>query len=93
MKQLKLQRHPGNPIVWAGKETWRRIVTFNPGAIIDDDGTFYLLERAVSSLARCTATLAAEKRRWCSFELAHPEPIFDAKDLNTPTARLKIRAS
>ena len=76
---------PLNPIVAAGSETWRRIVTFNPGAILDDDGTFYLLERAVSSLAPLFSHVGLLKSSdGVDFELAHPEPVFDANDLNTP---------
>ena len=78
----------------AGQETWRRIVTFNPGAIIDDDGTFYLPERAVSSLAPLYSHVGLLKSQdGVDFSLAHPEPVFDAAMLGTRTVRSKIRAS
>jgi predicted GH43/DUF377 family glycosyl hydrolase len=39
-------RHPENPIIVPGLYPWRRAVTFNPGVLLDDDGRFYLYERA-----------------------------------------------
>jgi beta-1,2-mannobiose phosphorylase / 1,2-beta-oligomannan phosphorylase len=43
-------RHPENPIITPGKFPWRMATTFNPGAILDDDGRFYLYERAAGQL-------------------------------------------
>jgi predicted GH43/DUF377 family glycosyl hydrolase len=42
-------RHAANPIVPPGLYDWRRCVVFNPGAL-DDDGRFYLYERAAGGL-------------------------------------------
>ncbi|HVK02511.1 MAG TPA: hypothetical protein VM490_03500 [Armatimonadaceae bacterium] len=39
-------RHPENPIVVPGLYDWRMAVTFNPGVLRDDDGRYYLYERA-----------------------------------------------
>ncbi|MCS6775071.1 MAG: hypothetical protein RMJ43_12105 [Chloroherpetonaceae bacterium] len=44
------RRHPENPIVTPGIYPWRMAVTFNPGVIRDDDGRFYLYERAAGQL-------------------------------------------
>lgn len=43
-------RCPENPIVTPGLYDWRRAVTFNPGVLRDDDGRFYLYERAAGGL-------------------------------------------
>lgn len=43
-------RHPENPIVVPGGYEWRRAVTFNPGVLLDEDGRFYLYERAAGGL-------------------------------------------
>lgn len=39
-------RHPENPIIVPGLYPWRQAATFNPGVLLDDDGRFYLYERA-----------------------------------------------
>lgn len=44
------KRHPANPIVVPGKLPWRAAVTFNPAVILDDDGRFYMWERAAGGL-------------------------------------------
>ncbi|MEI8120535.1 MAG: hypothetical protein WCI20_00675 [bacterium] len=38
---MQLKRYSGNPIVIPGGLWWRRIATFNPGVILDDNGTFW----------------------------------------------------
>lgn len=43
-------RHPENPIVVPGLYDWRRAVVFNPGVLLDDDGRFYMYERAAGGL-------------------------------------------
>ncbi len=43
-------RHPQNPLVVPGLFPWREAVTFNPGVLLDDDGRFYLYERAAGNL-------------------------------------------
>jgi predicted GH43/DUF377 family glycosyl hydrolase len=47
---IRFERHPENPIVQPGTYDWRRCVTFNPGVILDDDGKFYMYERAAGQL-------------------------------------------
>ena len=43
-------RHPENPIIVPGLYDWRRATVFNPGVLLDDDGRFYLYERAAGGL-------------------------------------------
>lgn len=44
------KRCADNPIVVPGGFPWRAAVCFNPAAILDDDGRFYLWERAAGGL-------------------------------------------
>jgi predicted GH43/DUF377 family glycosyl hydrolase len=46
---VKIRRCDRNPIVRPGGFGWRRVATFNPGAILEN-GRFYLYERAAGSL-------------------------------------------
>lgn len=48
---MLFKRFEGNPIVIPGKFYWRGVASFNPGIVVDDKGTFWMLERACSSLA------------------------------------------
>lgn len=82
---MKLRRYEGNPIVIPGRWYWREIVTFNPGVVIDDDGTFYMLERACASLAplHCSFGLLRSKDG-LNFEHVVDEPVFTAAQLGTP---------
>ena len=50
-------RHPANPIIVPGRYEWRRAATFNPGAFLDDDGKFYLYERAAGGLRPFICTI------------------------------------
>src|SRR5262249_42655319 len=43
-------RHPENPILVPGLYDWRLATVFNPGVLLDDDGRFYLYERAAGNL-------------------------------------------
>ncbi len=47
---LTFTRHAANPIVVPGLYDWRMAATFNPGVLLDDDGRFYLYERAAGQL-------------------------------------------
>ena len=47
---LTFTRCPENPIVVPGLYPWRMATVFNPGVILDDDGRFYLYERAAGQL-------------------------------------------
>lgn len=50
MTLLNFTRCPDNPIIVPGKYPWRMAATFNPGVLLDDDGRFYLYERAAGQL-------------------------------------------
>lgn len=47
---IKFSRCPENPIVTPGLYEWRMATVFNPGVILDDDGRFYMYERAAGGL-------------------------------------------
>ena len=47
---LTFTRHPENPIVVPGLYDWRMATVFNPGVLYDDDGRFYMYERAAGQL-------------------------------------------
>ena len=47
---LQFTRCPENPIVVPGLFDWRRATVFNPGVLRDDNGKFYLYERAAGGL-------------------------------------------
>lgn len=81
---MQLQRHPLNPIVIPGSHHWRSIVTFNPG-VIHDGGKFYMLERAVSSLAPLFSHFGLlTSTDGVNFTHALDRPVFTAADLGTP---------
>ncbi|MBB6050478.1 glycoside hydrolase family 130 protein [Armatimonas rosea] len=70
-------RHPANPIIVPGEELWRRACVFNPGVLLDDDGKFYLWERAAGQLRpfHCYIGLQ-ESDDGVNFRLVSPEPVF-----------------
>lgn len=80
-----LQRHPANPIVIPGQPAWRSVTTFNPGVVIDEEGTFWMLERACSSLAPLYCKFGLLRSDdGVQFQLARDEPVFTAEQLGTP---------
>ena len=54
---MRFERHPLNPIVVPGLYDWRRCITFNPAVVKDDQGTFFMLERAGGSLRPMTSSI------------------------------------
>src|SRR5688500_12742998 len=46
----RFARHPENPIVVPGLYDWRMATVFTPGVPRDDDGRFYMYERAAGQL-------------------------------------------
>ncbi len=82
---MELKRYEGNPIVWPGKYHWRAVASFNPGVVLDDDGTFYMLERATSNLAPLYCQFGLLKSGdGLHFEHVVDEPVFTAAQLGTP---------
>ncbi|MFP4105795.1 MAG: glycosidase [Phycisphaerae bacterium] len=82
---MKLKRYEGNPIVAPGKWHWRGVVTFNPGVILEEDGTFYMLERACSSLAPLYCQFGLLRSSdGLHFEHVVDYPVFTAEQLGTP---------
>jgi predicted GH43/DUF377 family glycosyl hydrolase len=82
---MKIIRYPGNPIVIPGGRPWRAVTTFNPGVVLDEDGTFYMLERACSSLAplKCQFGLLKSSDGF-HFEHVVNWPVFTPEQLGTP---------
>jgi len=82
---MNLTRHPANPIVTAGEEPWRRVASFNPGVVLDADGTFYMLERACESLdpLKCSVGLLSSQDG-VSFELVQTTPVLKPEDFDAP---------
>lgn len=87
---MLLQRYQGNPIVTPGPLhggpdlPWRRVTTFNPGVVIHD-GRFWMLERAISSLAPLHSHMGLlVSDDGFHFEHVTDEPVFTAAMLGTP---------
>lgn len=82
---MLLQRHPDNPILLPGTWPWRGVTTFNPGVVIDDDGSFLMLERAVSSLAPLHSHFGLLRSSdGVHFEHVVDQPVFTAAMLGAP---------
>jgi predicted GH43/DUF377 family glycosyl hydrolase len=82
---MQLKRYGGNPIVTPGKWAWRNIVTFNPGVVLDEAGTFWMLERACSNLQPLLCQFGLLKSAdGMHFEHAVEHPVFSAAALGTP---------
>lgn len=78
-------RHPDNPIVQPGLFPWRRCAVFNPGVVRDDDGTFYMLERAVERLAPFRSQLGLLRSDdGVRFTHVRPEPVFTSDQVGYP---------
>lgn len=74
---FRFERHPANPIVWPGEQPWRRAVTFNPGVLLDDDGRFYLYERAAGQLRPFYCYIGMlESDDGVRFKMTREEPVF-----------------
>ena len=78
------KRHEANPIVIPGIYPWRAVTTFNPGVVLHD-GTFYMLERACSSLAPLYSQFGLLRSDdGVHFEHVTDQPVFTAAQLGTP---------
>lgn len=81
---MHITRHPQNPIVQAGTYPWRKVAVFNP-AVILDDGTFTMLERAVPSLRPFSSALGLLRSRdGVRFEHVQDTPVMTAASLGYP---------
>lgn len=70
-------RHPENPIVTPGLYPWRMATVFNPGVIHDDDGRFYLYERAAGQLRPFHCAIGMlESDDGVHFTHTHDWPVF-----------------
>ncbi|MCZ7644380.1 MAG: glycosidase [Planctomycetota bacterium] len=64
-------------MVWPGAQPWRCAVTFNPGVLHDDDGRFYLYERAAGQLRPFHCYIGMlDSDDGVHFKLTKDEPVF-----------------
>ena len=81
---MKISRCVHNPIVIPGIESWRKVVTFNPG-IIYEEGKFYLYERAAGSLRPFRTFIGLhESVDGIHFKLVSDKPVFSSEMLGLP---------
>jgi predicted GH43/DUF377 family glycosyl hydrolase len=79
-----IDRHKKNPIVIPGTDHWRKVVTFNPGAIYDN-GKFYMYERAAGSLRPFRTHIGLlESTDGITFTQVGKEPIFTSEMIGFP---------
>lgn len=81
---MKLKRYEGNPILIPDDRPWRNVVTFNPGAIVEE-GVVYLVERACNSLVPFVCQFGLWKSTdGFNFELVSEEPVFTREHIGCP---------
>ncbi len=81
---MKIIRYSKNPIVLPGGGEWRKVVTFNPGAIYEN-GKFYLYERAAGSLRPFRTYIGLlESTDGINFKQVSDKPIFDSEMIGYP---------
>jgi predicted GH43/DUF377 family glycosyl hydrolase len=87
---VKLTRYRNNPIVIPGKWDWRRVAVFNPGVVLDDDGRFYMFERACVSLRplKCSVGLLVSDDGF-HFEHVLDGPVFTPDELGFPKGTIE----
>lgn len=81
---MNIERCKKNPIVIPGGKEWRKVVTFNPGAIYEN-GKFYLYERAAGSLRpfrTCIGLL--ESKDGIIFQQVGNKPVFTSEMIGLP---------
>ncbi|MEX0332479.1 MAG: glycosidase [Puniceicoccaceae bacterium] len=84
------ERHPQNPIITPGKETWRQVAVFNPGVVLTGDNKFILYERAAGSLRPFHSSIGALiSDDGVNFELAREEPILTGEMVGFPDASIE----
>jgi predicted GH43/DUF377 family glycosyl hydrolase len=87
---MKIERYARNPIVIPGKWDWRRVAVFNPAVILDDDGLFYMFERACVSLRplKCSVGLLKSEDGF-RFEHVVDQPVFTPDELGFPLGTIE----
>lgn len=81
---MKIERCPENPIVTPGIYDYRRVSVFNPG-VIEDNGTFYMYERAAGSLRPFQTSIGLLKSGdGVHFDTVSNRPVFTGSDLGFP---------
>jgi predicted GH43/DUF377 family glycosyl hydrolase len=76
-----IKRHPSNPIIEAGKESFRSAAVFNPGVIFENN-KYYLYERSAQSIApfTCNITLL-ESDNGVDFKVVGDKPIITPESI------------
>jgi predicted GH43/DUF377 family glycosyl hydrolase len=82
------RRHPANPVLRPGGAdgpAWRMSNTFNPGAIVGEDGRTYLLERTAGGLRPFVNVLGLQvSDDGIHFERVGDEPVWTPTDCGSP---------
>ena len=81
---MHIKRCEKNPIVVPGGRTYRGAAVFNPG-VIEDQGTFYMYERAAAALRPFQTSIGLLKSAdGVHFEPVGSAPVFTGTDLGYP---------
>ncbi|MFP4053816.1 MAG: glycosidase [Phycisphaerae bacterium] len=82
---MQIKRHPENPVVTPGGHDWRCVTVFNPAVLLDDDGRFYMWERATQSLEplQCSVGLLGSDDG-VHWQLERDRPVLSVEDFGTP---------
>jgi beta-1,2-mannobiose phosphorylase / 1,2-beta-oligomannan phosphorylase len=81
---MEITRCFKNPIVVPGYWDWRKVVTFNPGAIYEN-GKFFLYERAAGSLRPFRTFIGLlESEDGINFKPVLDKPVFDSDRIGYP---------
>lgn len=82
--ELRVTRHPNNPIIVPGKYDWRRAVTFNPG-VINENGKVYLYERTAGKLRPFICYIGMmESEDGVNFIHSNDQPVFTPEMAGSP---------
>lgn len=86
---MKINRYQNNPIVIPGKYDWRKVATFNPACIYENN-KFYMFERACSNLQplQCRIGLL-ESDDGYNFKHVYDEPVFTPEQLGCPAGTIE----
>jgi predicted GH43/DUF377 family glycosyl hydrolase len=87
---MPLERCSENPIVTPGRWDWRGVAVFNPSVLLDDDGRFYMWERACAGLSplQCSVGLLASDDG-VHFEHVSDRAVLSPEDFDTPAGTVE----
>lgn len=76
-----VKKHPNNPIITAGNQSFRKAAVFNPGVIYEHN-KYYLYERSAESIAPFTCHISLlESDNGIDFKLVGDKPIITPESL------------